>query len=121
MQEELAERASWLLAEEEVLLMEQQVAAGDDPAAAAAAGEAEGAAAAAGAGEGPGLAEHPSSVLDGLTATDINKMKVRGGSRRGGGCRKRGAEGIAGVGGAVVVWGTRTRRVVVCWQWLTAG
>jgi hypothetical protein len=68
-QEELAERASWLLAEEEVLLMEQQAAAG-----------AEG-----GAGQGDdaapaqqALAEHPSSILDGLTATDINKLKVRG-------------------------------------------
>ncbi|KAF8072596.1 hypothetical protein HT031_000256 [Scenedesmus sp. PABB004] len=57
-QEELAERASWLLAEEEVLLMEQQ------------AGKA------AAAGGGDALAASPSSILDGLSATDVNKMKV---------------------------------------------
>jgi hypothetical protein len=60
LQEELAERASWLLAEEEVLLMEQQQAAASGAGAAAA----------------EGLAASPSSILDSLTATDINKMKV---------------------------------------------
>lgn len=60
MQEELAERASWLLAEEEVLLMEQQQAA----------------ASGAGAAGAEGMAASPSSILDSLTATDINKMKV---------------------------------------------
>ncbi|WIA08499.1 hypothetical protein OEZ85_007934 [Tetradesmus obliquus] len=58
--EELAERASWLLAEEEVLLMEQQQAA----------------ASGAGAAGAEGMAASPSSILDSLTATDINKMKV---------------------------------------------
>jgi hypothetical protein len=62
LQEELAERASWLLAEEEVLLMEQQQAA--------AGGAADSSA--------EGLAASPSSILDSITATDINKMKVRG-------------------------------------------
>jgi hypothetical protein len=68
-QEELIESASWALAKEEVLFNEQQAAGGadaaggDDAAAASAASEA--------------LAQHPSSMLDGLTATDINKMKVR--------------------------------------------
>eukprot|EP00775_Hariotina_reticulata_P002565 gene2565-2867_t len=64
--EDLAERASWLLAEEEVLLMEQQAAttgqtplAPSPPATAAA-----------------GLADSPSSILDSINATDVNKMKV---------------------------------------------
>jgi hypothetical protein len=60
LQEELAERASWLLAEEEVLLMEQQQAAASGAAASSS----------------EGLAASPSSILDSLTATDINKMKV---------------------------------------------
>lgn len=67
-QEDLAERASWLLAEEEVLLSEQQAAGGGG------AGGGQG-----GADATPGqqaLADHPSSILDGLTATDVNKMKV---------------------------------------------
>lgn len=73
LQEELAERASWLLAEEEVLLMEQQQAA----AAAATGGGAEGAAAARDGAAGDAMAAHPSAMLDTLTVTDINKMKVR--------------------------------------------
>jgi hypothetical protein len=60
LQEELAERASWLLAEEEVLLMEQQQAA--------AGGAADGTA--------EGLAASPSSILDSISATEINRMKV---------------------------------------------
>lgn len=76
LQEDLAERASWVLAEEEVLLMEQQAAAGG---AAAAAGDST-------AGQ-EALANSPSSILDGLTATDINKMKVKTSSRRSSGAR----------------------------------
>jgi hypothetical protein len=78
LQDDLAERASWLLAEEEVLLMEQQAATAGQtqlppspPAAAAAV-----------------LANSPSSILDSINATDVNKMKVGGAGmswRRGGG------------------------------------
>lgn len=56
------------MAEEEVLLSEQQAAGGGG------AGGGQG-----GADATPGqqaLADHPSSILDGLTATDVNKMKV---------------------------------------------
>jgi hypothetical protein len=68
-QEELIESASWALAKEEVLFSEQQAAGGAD----AAGGDD-----AAGSAASEALAQHPSSMLDGLTATDINKMKVRG-------------------------------------------
>lgn len=79
LQEDLAERASWVLAEEEVLLMEQQAAGG-------------GAAAATGASTAgqEALANSPSSILDGLTATDINKMKVRRA------CSSQGSERVGG-------------------------
>lgn len=86
-QEELAERASWLLAEEEVLLMEQQAAGGGEGGAGDEAAPAQQA-----------LPEHPSSILDGLTATDINKLKVRGRCARG-----------AGGGGATAQ--------AFCWSW----
>lgn len=60
-QEELVERVSWLLAEEEQQMVEQQQ---QQPL------------------EGEELPESPSSVLDTITATEINKMKVGGGAGR---------------------------------------
>jgi hypothetical protein len=55
------------------------------------------------------LAEHPSAILEGLTATDINKMKAREGGRA------LGASGHARRHEAGAVWSlARTHHLLAC-------